>query len=48
MPTKTFSLPQSILDRLDKYDAETPEWKRFNKSQICAEALDRKLTEEGY
>jgi len=48
MPKKTFSLPQSILDRLEKYDTETPEWKRFNKSQICAEALDRKLTEEGF
>lgn len=48
MPTKTFSLPQSILDRLDKYDAETPEWKQFNKSQVCAEALDKKLTDEGY
>lgn len=48
MPKKTFSIPDSIRDRLIKYTNETPEWKRFNQSQICAEALDKKLTEEGY
>lgn len=50
MPTRTFSLPQSIIDRLDKYDEETKdkEWTRFNKSAVVADALDKKLKEEGY
>lgn len=48
MPPKSFSIPQSIIDRLDLYRSETPEWKQFNASAIVAEALDAKLKDEGY
>jgi hypothetical protein len=48
MPTKSFSVPQSIINRLDKYKKENDEWKQFNASAVVAEALDLKLKDEGY
>lgn len=50
MPPKSFSVPQSIIDRLEKYleATEGEEWKRFNMSAVVADALDKKLKEEGY
>jgi predicted DNA-binding protein len=45
---KSITIPEELQERLDKYYQETPKWKQFNQSQICADALDRKLKEEGF
>jgi len=48
MPIKSYSIPQSIIDRHEEYKKNTPEYKQFNASAVVAEALDKKLNEEGY
>ena len=44
MPTKTFSLPQELLDRLNRNQELGRGW-RINQSKICQLALEQKLDE---
>lgn len=45
---RTYTIPKSIIDRHEEYKKSTPEWRQFNASAIVAEALNRKLSEEGF
>lgn len=45
---KTITIPAPLQQRLKKYDENASGWMKLNVSAICAEALDKRLTDMGY
>lgn len=45
---KTISIPETLQNRLTKYQKGKQPWEQFTISQVCAEAIDKKLKEEGF
>lgn len=44
----SFSMPDKLAARLAKYRQDKQTWEQFNISAVCADAIDKKLKEEGY
>jgi len=44
----SFSMPDELAARLAKYKSAKQPWEQFNISQVCAEAIDKKLKDGGY